>query len=700
MQANKQQQRAIAHNTGPALILAGPGSGKTFTTVERVRYLIEVHHADPSHILVITFTKAAARQMRDRFFTRMDNQFFPVTFGTFHAVFFHILKTSCHYNGSSILKEKEKREYLRAALLTLPKKFYAQNDGKMDQEWEQGLLSEIGFIKNIGKLPADFTSEYVSRQEFMRIFVSFQKQLAQEKKLDLDDFAAAVCHLFRTNQAELARWQREYSYLLVDEFQDINAAQYEAVKLLCGGKRNLFVVGDDDQAIYGFRGSDPAIMRQFLKDFPEAKQIFLSVNYRSRAGIVETAGKLIGQNRERFPKQIVAGQSTSDAGQDVCFVPEATQGARRMQGEKSTLPIPPGTVSGISTAAFGTSWLPLSTDRSVLVCGFQDRRQEAETVADEIGKTFRQGKSCAAIFRTNADAVWLATALKCRNIPFLWKEKPKNPYETPVCQDLLAYLQFAMEGRKRKDFLRIMNRPCRYLSRQMLPDAEISFSALRRAYAQKPYMQEILHRLEVDISRLAKMDLYAAVHYIRRGMGYDAWLKENAGQTPSAGESRQEQGRAPAGARAHAAGKLERDLEAADFFQEQAREFQSLTELEEAMTAYEDQMDQNMADAADTAASGTTGAAFTTLPIAELVTMHGSKGLEYDAVFLPCCMEGVVPHKKSKNQAALEEERRMFYVGITRAKKELYLSYTKGTKETPGFASRFLAECGWKEPKR
>ena len=143
MQANKQQQRAIAHNTGPALILAGPGSGKTFTTVERVRYLIEVHHADPSHILVITFTKAAARQMRDRFFARMDNQFFPVTFGTFHAVFFHILKTSCHYNGSSILKEKEKREYLRAALLTLPKKFYAQNDGKMDQEWEQGLLSEI-----------------------------------------------------------------------------------------------------------------------------------------------------------------------------------------------------------------------------------------------------------------------------------------------------------------------------------------------------------------------------------------------------------------------------------------------------------------------------------------------------------------------------------------------------------------------------
>ena len=673
MQANKQQQRAIAHNTGPALILAGPGSGKTFTTVERVRYLIEVHHADPSHILVITFTKAAARQMRDSFFARMDNQFFPVTFGTFHAVFFHILKTSCHYDGSSILKEKDKREYLRAALLTLPEKFYAQNDGKMDQEWEQGLLSEIGFIKNIGKLPADFTSEYVSRQEFMRIFVSFQKQLAQEKKLDLDDFAAAVCHLFQTNPAELARWQREYSYLLVDEFQDINAAQYEAVKLLCGGKRNLFVVGDDDQAIYGFRGSDPAIMRQFLKDFPEAKQIFLSVNYRSRAGIVETAGKLIGQNRERFPKQIVAGQSAA---------------------------------SGVPAAAPGMIWLPFSTDHSVLVCGFQDRKQEAEAVADEIGKAFRQGKSCASIFRTNADAVWLAAELKCRKIPFRWKEKPKNPYETPVCQDLLAYLQFAMEGRKRKDFLRIMNRPCRYLSRQMLPDADISFSALRRAYAQKPYMQEILRRLEADISRLAKMDLYAAVHYIRRGMGYDAWLKESAGQTPSAGELRQGQRTASVGTRAHAAGKLERDLEAADFFQEQVREFQSLTEFEEAMAAYEDQMDQNEngADAADvaarTAASGTTDAAFATLSIAELVTMHGSKGLEYDVVFLPCCMEGIVPHKKSRNQAALEEERRMFYVGMTRAKKELYLSYAKGTKDAPGFASRFLAECGWKEPKR
>lgn len=165
-------------------------------------------------------------------------------------------------------------------------------------------------------------------------------------------------------------------------------------------------------------------------------------------------------------------------------------------------------------------------------------------------------------------------------------------------------------------------------------------------------------------------------------------VKRECRQTPSAGESRQGQERAPAGARAHAAGKLERDLEAADFFQEQAREFQSLTELEEAMTAYEDQMDQNMADAADTAAhtaaSGTTGAAFTTLPIAELVTMHGSKGLEYDAVFLPCCMEGVVPHKKSKDQAALEEERRMFYVGMTRRKKSCICRIRKERRKRRG----------------
>lgn len=237
----------------------------------------------------------------------------------------------------------------------------------------------------------------------------------------------------------------------------------------------------------------------------------------------------------------------------------------------------------------------------------------------------------------------------------------------------------------------------------MLPDAEISFSALRRAYAQKPYMQEILHRLEADISRLAKMDLYAAVHYIRRGMGYDAWLKENAGQTPSAGESRQEQGRAPAGTRAYAAGKLERDLEAADFFQEQAREFQSLTELEEAMTAYEDQMDQNMADAADTAAhtaaSGTTGAAFTTLPIAELVTMHGSKGLEYDAVFFRAVWRAS-SHTKEQGSGGTGGRAQDVLRWNDTGEKELYLSYTKGTKETPGFASRFLAECGWKEPKR
>lgn len=287
MQANEEQKKAIEWNTGPALILAGPGSGKTFTTVERVKYLIEVHHADPSHILVITFTKAAARQMRERFLKRMGGKPCPVSFGTFHAIFLHILKIFRGYRSGSILREKEKREYLRTVLSGM------KGDFPMEKEWEDGLLAQIGYIKNLGKMPEEFLDCGITKEQFARIFMGFQQLLREAGRLDLDDIAAAVCHLFRTDIEELARWQKQFRYILVDEFQDVNSAQYEAVRLLAGASRNLFVVGDDDQAIYGFRGSDPSVMRRFTQDFPEAVRIELSINYRSQKGIVECAGRLV-----------------------------------------------------------------------------------------------------------------------------------------------------------------------------------------------------------------------------------------------------------------------------------------------------------------------------------------------------------------------------------------------------------------------
>ena len=618
MQANKQQQRAIAHNTGPALILAGPGSGKTFTTVERVRYLIEVHHADPSHILVITFTKAAARQMRDRFFARMDNQFFPVTFGTFHAVFFHILKTSCHYNGSSILKEKEKREYLRAALLTLPKKFYAQNDGKMDQEWEQGLLSEIGFIKNIGKLPADFTSEYVSRQEFMRIFVSFQKQLAQEKKLDLDDFAAAVCHLFRTNPAELARWQREYSYLLVDEFQDINAAQYEAVKLLCGGKRNLFVVGDDDQSIYAFRGAKPEIMLNFQKEYPKSKMVKMSTNYRSGKKIISEADRVIKSNTNRFQKDFIG------------FKPEN------------------GAVEYIVT---------------------EEKKDEILKIYSRIKKLLNDGENpadIAVLFRTNRQAEKMAAILFRNQIPFQSNEKIQSKYEHWMFQDLQAYYRLANKhldnksSDARRDLSRVLNHPNRYL----FGYDYIVHGLNRRAMKATVYAKEKepwkLNAAEGNI------DLFFMLLKNLRGKKPSDFLRS-----------------------LYSIGKYKKYLEDyADFRNMEVRDLSSIwKEYQHDASTYNDWVEWGKYIVKYNKELKET---LKNKDGIMLSTMHGSKGLEWKHVFIIDCVEGVCPSPKAETAEELEEERRLFYVAMTRAKEHLYLCYYKAEEGKTVVASPYI----------
>lgn len=628
MQGNEQQNRAIVWNTGPALILAGPGSGKTFTTVERVRYLIEVHHVDPSQILVITFTKAAARQMRERFFTRMEGIFHPVSFGTFHAIFFHILQTSCHYDIKSVLTQREKKEYLRIVLGEVCRE-------KPDQEdLEEGLLGEIGSIKNAGCMEEGFQSAYLEKEIFQKVFVRFQKLLSEMGKLDLDDFAAAVKHLFLTKPETLAWWQERFSYILVDEFQDINAAQYSVVRMLAGNRANLFVVGDDDQAIYGFRGADPGIMLRFEQDYPQAVKITLSDNYRCSAGIVETAGKLIAVNRERFPKQLRAAKEA------------AAQIAAEMPG----------------------AWRPLTRDASVQLGRFEDRKKQNEGLAELIGRYRNKegGKSIAAIFRTNTDMAGLAEALERAKIPFCMRERIKNPYAQPVCRDLAAYLSFAKEGRKRGDFFRIMNKPCRYLSRQMVLREQVLFAELLSAYREKPYMQVILKKMEADTGRLGAMDLYAAVNYVRKGMGYDAWLqKELAGE------------------------KYREALELADFFQDSVKGFETVEQLRQHMEQYE----QALQEAVKREETGAENAVC-------LTTMHGAKGLEFDIVFLPDCNEGIVPHKKSMKGKNVEEERRIFYVGMTRAKERLHMSWVCGTKEAPGFASRFLCECGYREPYR
>ncbi|HJC58193.1 MAG TPA: ATP-dependent helicase [Candidatus Eisenbergiella intestinipullorum] len=604
-QSNPGQASAISHRDGPMLVLAGPGSGKTYTITQRIRCLIEEGGAEPESILVITFTRAAADEMKSRFFRLTEGKFYPVNFGTFHAVYYHILKNAYHYHSGNILSEHEKRELLKTVLL--------RTNGLpcLEDEEAEMLLNQISRYKNDG-CPADVSKSLgdtcaLRPEQFAFLYQAYSREARERRKLDFDDMVLGCRELFLQYPAVLAAWQKKFRYILVDEFQDINAMQYEVLRMLALPENNLFVVGDDDQSIYAFRGARPELMLNFERDYPDAKRVELSVNYRSTPEILSCAGKLIRVNKNRFEKK---SRAASGHGEAVRFL------------------------------------------------GFEDREAQNERIAQELLKAGEERGSSAVIFRTNRDAGELAELLLKKGVPFWMKEKLKSPYRGRAAADLRAYLSFAFGGQKRSDFLRIMNRPKRYLSRSALDLEQVDLERLKARYRDKPYMQEILRKLQMDLARLRRMDLYAAVNYIRRGMGYEEYLKQAAMEEHLSLKELRAQ---------------------ADWFQKQVKEYAVLEDLEEHILFFEREL--------ESAAAKRPGA-----DCVSLLTMHASKGLEYDTVYLPDCNEGIIPHKKSMRGEEVEEERRMFYVAMTRARKRLTLSWVAGTKEEPGFLSRFLSD--------
>ena len=267
--SNPGQAEAIAHRDGPMLVLAGPGSGKTYTITQRIRCLIEEGGVQPDSILVITFTRAAAEEMKGRFFRLTEGKFYPVNFGTFHAIYYHILKSAYHYQSGNILSEHEKRELLKTVL------FRQKGLPSMEEDQLELLLNQISRYKNDGcpgALP-DGPQEMpqagaLSKEQFFAVYSAYSREAKERRKLDFDDMVLECRNLFLQYPSILAAWQKKFRYILVDEFQDINAMQYEVLRMLALPENNLFVVGDDDQSIYAFRGARPELMLGFQKDYP------------------------------------------------------------------------------------------------------------------------------------------------------------------------------------------------------------------------------------------------------------------------------------------------------------------------------------------------------------------------------------------------------------------------------------------------
>lgn len=588
--ASKMQLKAIEHVKGPARVIAGPGSGKTFTIVQRILNLILNHHINPDTILTITFTKAAALEMQSRYLKETEN--YPalktsnesVHFGTFHSICYAILRESQLISNFTLVKESDKRKLMEIILKN------RGVEGACEYETVSWLLDVISRRKNLcetAQLPLNLSPE-----TFEGICLEYEDMLDQQKLLDFDDMILLCLKHLKQDPFLRKKWQERFEYILVDEFQDINEVQYQVVKLLAAPSQNLFVVGDDDQSIYGFRGSALGIMRKFTEDYQETVELFLTENYRSGGKIIELADQVIRRNSDRF--------------------------------EKTPVPMRKG---------------------GSVSCSFQETRKEEEErlLMDIQSLSKEQLFDSAVIVRTNIEAFQYAALLKQRGIPVRERMKQKeSPVNHFIAEDLKAFLRFCYEGNRRGDFLKIMNKPNLFLSRQALMGEHVSKDSFLAYYHNNEEMCRKIDLLFYHFQTASELSPALAVRYFRKIIGYDKYLKKKA-----CDENKTEL------------------LEIADRLQELLKQIKPGEKA--------DDFFERLQNERATGRPGNTAVK----PGISIITMHGAKGLEFDSVFLPDLNEGVIPGRNCKTGESIEEERRLLYVAITRAKDSLYLYYTK-----------------------
>lgn len=610
---NEAQTKAICHKNGPAMVLAGPGSGKTLVITRRVEYLIKKYGVRPEQILVITFTKAAAKEMRERFARITKDDRFPVTFGTFHGIYYGILKWAYRMNASNIFSEEEKMMLLREVIAGM------ELEIEDEKEFLQGIASEIGQIKNNRLSLEEYESSNCSDQMFRQIYEEYERRRKLLKKIDFDDMLVLCYELFQKRPDILQMWQKKFQYILIDEFQDINQVQYDVIRMLALPENNLFIVGDDDQSIYRFRGARPEIMLGFSKDYPNAKSIILDVNYRSTKAVVSAARRVIERNKNRYQKEIITVNEQGD---------------------------------------------------NVHIQEVRHPVEESHYVREQIAKAVAAGtepSQIAVLYRTNTEPRALVETFMEYHIPFQMKEHLPNLYEHFIGRDFQSYMRMALGGRDRGDFLMIMNRPNRYIGRDSVDRGEISFENLRKYYMEKDWMVDRIDQLEVDLKVISRMTPYAAIQYIRKSVGYDLFLNEYAIKRKMKLEDLQE---------------LIREME------ERAKEFKTIEEWFAHIEKYTEELRMQAVTRTENRNA------------VSLMTFHAAKGLEYDTVFIIGANEDVTPYKKAELPEEMEEERRMFYVAMTRAKKHLTISYVREKNGKAMEQSRFLGELFQNRPTR
>lgn len=612
MSFNTSQNKAVGHGKGPMLVLAGPGSGKTLVITERTKQLIVNQGVDPSKILVITFTKAAAMEMKERFYRLMGGRKYPVTFGTFHAVFFAVLKHAYGFHAGNIIKEEQRYQLMREIITRMRLEY------EDEAEFIGEMLGEISMVKNSGIPLEHYYPKNCGKEVFEQIYQSYDGRMKQNRLIDFDDMLVYCQELFVQRKDILAGWQRKFQYILIDEFQDINKIQFDIIRMLALPENNLFIVGDDDQSIYRFRGAKPEIMLGFEQVYPKAERILLNVNYRSGKEIVEASLRLIGHNESRFPKEIQAHRERAE---------------------------------GIHYRTY------------------ENQQEEGKAIIEQILSECRKGRSyndCAVLFRTNTQPRILMEQLMAYNIPFCTRDNIPNLYEHWITRDILTYIRLALGSRSRKDFLQIMNRPKRYITRESLEEETVALDVWAEYFydIKQHWVAERIEQLEADLRVISRISPFAAINYIRMGIGYEEYLKEYAQYRRISEDSL---------------------LEVLDELQDASRAFRDFDAWFAHMEAYTRELQQQKKQQEEMA------------ECVSLATLHSAKGLEYPLVWLLDVNEEIMPYKKAVLDADQQEERRMFYVGVTRAKEALYINSVKKYNGKEVEISRFVEEMQRKQ---
>lgn len=607
---NESQLEAINHIDGPALVLAGPGSGKTTVITRRTKKLIE-EGVSPDNILVVTFTKAAAVEMQERFTNLMNESdsnrneiiTYPVSFGTFHSIFYRIIQDS---NGRkcSILTEQNKADIIKEIVARLK----VQTNDLM--EFTRCIIGEISKVKGNGIPLDEYESLVCKKEEFDRIYAEYNCELRENNKIDFDDMVIICNEIFKNDEKALQKWRDKYRYVLIDEFQDINKMQYENIKMLITPRNNVFIVGDDDQAIYGFRGSVPRLMFDFKKDFPDCKEILLNINYRCPEEVLQMSLSLIENNKERFSKKIIANKKFKDINKPDVRI-------------------------------------------------FYNQKEEFEYIAKKINQYQKAGielKNIAILVRNNSQIPSIKNVFSDYRINSSVKKKKQSIYDNSVGKDILSYVRCAYSDLNKpicenEDLVRIMNKPVRYISRQVMNDNNMNFYNLKKIYGHNDEIMNNIRKLEFHFKMIRRMNPAACVLYIKNGCNYEKYLQQYS----------KEKGI-----------KFSKLSDIINIIQYDAQKYETV----EAWMKHA--MDNETAKECEGV---------------NIITMHSAKGLEFEVVFMVDANQGLIPSARAIKQDEVEEERRLFYVAMTRTKKKLHIFGMRQNLGNTMQMSQFVGEA-------